>query len=391
MKIGFLGPYDLKLLFEKRGIAGYEAMPESKTIPMNSLLISEFLDMGHEVSVFNLSRSVSSPFTRRFGALTIHFGRYRESGRSRDFFKQERMDLVSLLQSDPCEVLNAHWTYEFALAALEVDPRTIVSVRDWAPAILRQMPDPYRVMRLLMAIQVFRKGKTFTVNSPYLQSVVARWARRRPHLIPNGMASDFFEPIAEYRRPESGVSLIAINRGFFKRKNIPTLLRAFKKLREKLPTVQLVLVGYESEPDSAGRAWADAHGLSEGVEFCGHMSYAETQKRLKQASVMVHPSREESFGMVLLEAMSKGIPVVAGERSGAVPWVLGQGKAGVLVDIESPDLLANAIHDLLIDEGKWQRFSEAGFDYAKDNFMMRGVASKFIAQYEQVMGSGGGV
>ena len=135
MKIGFVGPIDTGLLAETLGL-GASVLPEAYGIPMNSLLVSSFLEKGHEVVVFGLSNKISQPETWNFGALTIHLGRYRNEHRARDFFKLERSDLRSALEREACDILNAHWTYEFALAALSVDKDALISVRDWAPAIL---------------------------------------------------------------------------------------------------------------------------------------------------------------------------------------------------------------------------------------------------------------
>ena len=83
--------------------------------------------------------------------------------------------------------------------------------------------------------------------------------------------------------------------------------------------------------------WAQKKGLSDGVNFVGPVDPDELIDIYEQVDLMVHPSMEESFGMVLVEAMARKIPVIGGEKSGAVPWVLDNGKAGVLTDIRSPE------------------------------------------------------
>ncbi|MEM1223910.1 MAG: glycosyltransferase family 1 protein, partial [Verrucomicrobiota bacterium] len=162
MKIGFAGPIDTQLLSASLGLEDLN-LPEAYSVPMNALLVSAFLEKGHEVVVFGLSEHISEPRTYASGKLKICLGRYRQGQRARDFFRVERKDLVQLMQDEPCDVLNAHWTYEFALAALSVDRKAIVTVRDWAPEILKQMPDVYRFVRLLMALKVYLKGRRFTV------------------------------------------------------------------------------------------------------------------------------------------------------------------------------------------------------------------------------------
>lgn len=285
------------------------------------------------------------------------------------------------MKREPCDILNAHWTYEFAQAALSVDRNAIISVRDWAPAILKQLPDPYRFIRLLMAAHVYWKGRVFTVNSPYMKKVVERWTRHQTTLIPNGLADAAFDQRAQWKHDDGSQSIIAINRGFFERKNLPTLLRAFAELRKDLPELRLKLVGRGSEPNGIGQQWAIKEQLDGGVDFLGIRPFDEVQELLVQSSLLVHPSHEESFGMVLLEAMAKGVPVVGGVKSGAVPWVLNQGDAGVLVDVKKPGPMLDAIKRLLMDEATWTSYSTRGYAHAYSTFRMSGVAEKYYGCY----------
>jgi glycosyltransferase involved in cell wall biosynthesis len=384
MKIGFVGPIDTILLTQTMGLNA-NSLPRAYSIPMNSYLVSAFLAEGHEVAVFGLSKDISQPTTWDFGALKVHLGRYRDHHRARDFFKLERADLRSALKRNPCDILNAHWTYEFALAALSVDKDALISVRDWAPSILGQMPDPYRLVRFLMSAAVYIKGVHYTVNSPYVNQLIERWSFNFAELIPNGIPNESFNKSATWKPVDEVRSVVAINRGFFYRKNIPTLLRAFAKVRFELPNLRLKLIGFGSEVGSEGHRWAIRKKLDKKVDFLGDMAYQETQDHLSEASLLVHPSHEESFGMVLIEAMAKGIPVIGGARSGAVPWVLNEGQAGLLVDVADPDSIAVAINSVLSDESTWQRFSNAGYDYSSDNFRMSVVAARYIKQYEKII------
>lgn len=384
MKIGFVGPIDTGLLTQKLDL-GENALPGAYGIPMNSLLVCAFLEAGHEVVVFGLSDQISEPAAWDFGALKIRLGRYRQNHRARDFFKLERSDLRSALESEPCDILNAHWTYEFALAALSVDKDALISVRDWAPAILRQMPDAYRLVRFTMAAAVYFKGRHFTVNSPYVKQLIERWTCNSAELIPNGIPRESFNRVAKWKGPDERRRVVAINRGFFKRKNLPALLEAFNKVRVAQHTLRLKLIGFGSEQGGEGHQWAIEHELDEGVDFLGDMPYSEAQTHLGEASLLVHPSHEESFGMVLIEAMAKGVPVIGGVHSGAVPWVLNEGRAGLLVDVAHVDAIADGMSSILSEESDWRRFSDSGYAFANDNFQMSAVAGRYLDLYDKIL------
>jgi len=384
MKIGFVGPIDTRLLAETLGL-GEDTLPEAYGFPMNSLLVSAFLAEGHEVVVFGLSNQISQPEKWDFGALKICLGRYRNSHRARDFFKLERNDLQAAIEQEPCDVLSAHWSYEFALAALSVDPDALVTVQDWAPAIFWQMTDAYRFMRLLMAAAVYFKGMHYSVNSPYIKRVIERWTFNSAELIPNAIPSKSFNRVAKWKNQAEARTVVAINRGFFKRKNLPALLQAFSQVRTVQPTIRLKLIGVGSEIGGEGHLWAIERKLDEGVDFLGDMAYSKAQDHLRDASLLVHPSHEESFGMVLIEAMAMGVPVIGGIRSGAVPWVLGEGEAGLLVDVANVDAIAIGMTSLLTKESDWQRFSDAGYEFASDNFQMSAVAGRYLDLYERIL------
>ena len=384
MKIGFVGPIDTILLAQTMGLDA-NTLPRAYSIPMNAYLVSALIAEGHEVFVFGLSKEINQPTTWDFGALKVYLGRYRDRHRARDFFKLERADLCAGLKRYPCDVLNAHWTYEFALAALSADKDALISVRDWAPSILGQMTDPYRFVRFLMSVAVYYKGVHYTVNSPYVNQLIERWSFNFAELIPNGIPNESFNRVATWKPVRESRTVVAINRGFFNQKNIPTLLRAFAKVRFDLPRVRLKLIGFGSEVDSEGHRWAVRNKLDDRVDFLGDMAYQETQSILSEASLLVHPSYEESFGMVLIEAMAKGIPVVGGAHSGAVPWVLNNGQAGLLVDVADAGSIAVAMTSVLTRESMWQSFANAGYDYASDNFRMSVVAERYIKQYEKII------
>ena len=384
MKIGFVGPIDTRLLAQTLGLRE-DVLPRAYSIPMNAHLVAAFLAAGHEVIVFGLSHHIRQPTTWDFGALKVHLGRYRAHHRARDFFKLERADLRAGLLRYPCDILNAHWTYEFALAALSVDKDTLVTVRDWAPSILGQMPDPYRLVRFLMSAAVYIKGMHYTVNSPYVHKLLRRWSFNAAELIPNGIPNDCFARVARWQDDQAMQTVVAINRGFFCRKNIPTLLRAFAKLRLAHSRVRLKLIGFGSERGEEGHRWAVKNKLDQGVDFLGDMPYQQAQQHLSTATLLVHPSFEESFGMVLLEAMAKGIPVVGGADSGAVPWVLNQGQAGVLVDVSNADSIALAMTAILSDVATWQRFSDAGYQYSNKHFCMSHIAGRYMAHYQKII------
>jgi L-malate glycosyltransferase len=262
-----------------------------------------------------------------------------------------------------------------------------VTVHDWAPRILRYQPTPYRAVRLLMNLVALAGATAMTGPSPYIAERVHRLTGRLVKVVPNGIADEVFRPRNEppsLRRPE----VIAVNNGYSGFKNIGSLLRAFALVRAEIPGSRLRLVGTDHEPAGAAQQWAAEHELLDEVIFHGPVTQDELYPLLRAADLFVHPSREESFGLVLAEAMSQGLPVLGGLRSGAVPWVLGAGEAGSLVDVESPSDIAAGILVLLRDEEEWWRLSRAGYRRASEFFRTSKVLDRYVDAYERVQQAG---
>lgn len=125
-------------------------------------------------------------------------------------------------------------------------------------------------------------------------------------------------------------------------KGLDILLRAAESLASTEPRFRLVVVG-EGEDEAALRAQAAGSGLAGVVHFAGFRS--DVAAVLATLDAFVLPSRWEGFGIVLLEAMGQGAPIVA-TRVGGIPEVIRDGETGRLVAPEDPAALADAIADV---------------------------------------------
>lgn len=378
MRIGLLGPVATADL--AASLDGGAGLPAGQAGSPVTLLAVELLRLGHEVRIWSLDDGIDAPVHAEGPGLSISYLPKRSGGRGRDAYAAEvRWLRQALAQGTDVDVLNAHWSYEFALAALGRPEPVVVTVHDWAPTILRYSFDPYRLARLTMFARTHLRRPPMTTPSPYLQRLLRRWGLGTATVVPNGVPVDAFANGPRSRG--DGCRLVAVARGFDRRKNTATLLRAHAVLRRDLDA-HLTIFGAAHEPDGPAAVWARTHGLADGVSFAGEVPYAQVRQAMASADLFLHPAREESFGMVLVEAMAQGTPVVAGRDSGAVPWVCADG-AGVLVDVESPEAIAGAAHDLLADTAAWEAQGAAGLASARRRFGMDAVAGGYLRVYEE--------
>lgn len=141
---------------------------------------------------------------------------------------------------------------------------------------------------------------------------------------------------------------------------IDLLLRAFAALRQRLPATALRLRLVGGGPQRAElQALAQTLGLGEAVEFTGPVEHGEVPARLRQLDIYAAPSRHESFGVAVIEAMACGLPVVVSD-AGGLPEVVQAGVSGLVVPVGDVAALTDALATLVVDEGLRRRLAQAG-------------------------------
>lgn len=202
--------------------------------------------------------------------------------------------------------------------------------------------------------------------SPAAEEFVHRYFPKMPmKVIPNGVDTDRFapsvQPFERYR--DDKLTILYVGR-MDPRKGAKFLFLALPYLEAGLLGKYRVLV--------VGTGWMkkyyDAYiplQLHHRVEFAGYASPDDLPRFYRSAEIYCSPATgNESFGIVLAEAMASGVPVVASDIDG-YRWVVEPGKEGLLVPARSPRHLANAILELAADPARRTRMGEAGRQKSK--------------------------
>lgn len=287
------------------------------------------------------------------------------------------------------DVIHAQWTYEYAHACIPFAKTKPVfcTVRDWCPYILSQIHDfKDHLMwysKLILFNKVIRcKDIHFIANSKYTHScLISKHIPCEPLILPNPIKEDFI--LKERTSYPSLPVFISIAQNLSEsRKNIMTLLLAFKEVRKKLPLSQLLLIGtYDSTKFSIYKK----KDLITNVTFYGSISHDKIKELLDKSSILIHPSLEETFGNVLLEGMARRIPVIGGFKSGAVPAVLGYGKYGLLCDVQNPIALENTMINLVENKRLQSQIINASTKYLLDNYLDSKIAERHITCYKKYL------
>jgi len=383
--IGIVGPSDLH---ELQFYFGDKVIPRGLGGTVLPPLISELIERGHKVILFTLDRETTRPLIMESDRLKIWIGPYRPRHRARDFFAVERQFLKNAIASEKLiDFMHAHWTYEFALAALDSGKPTLVTAHDAPMNILRYNPTPYRLIRTLMAYSVAAKAQFISAVSEYVGhhfKTVLRYSGEL-FIIPNGLRvpNTNVERMSKTDRP---LVFVAVLSGFDRRKNSTTLLKAFSLVRQHLPSSELWLVGPGHGPGEEAQKWAKKQNLEyNNVRFMGYVPNRDLPELLtRYADIFVHPALEESFGMTIAEAMMLGLPVIAGKHGGGVPYTLDHGKAGLLVDVRSSRALAQAMLSLANSPEMRKDLGQAARKYAIKHYSIDHVTNLYENVYNIV-------
>ncbi len=366
--------------------------------PFIGTLITELLSQNHQVTAITNSRVVNNDYTvKKFNSGNFSWivvpqrpHSFRMNGNKigyiLDFFAYEQNLMASCIREIAPDFVHAHWSYEFAGAALKSGRPCLVTVHDNANKVLRFFKNLYRFGRLLMAEHNLKQVRFASTVSPYMQAYTEKRCKAvkviaNPVLI-SASAAEVAASVLIKSQTLAAPRLIMINNGWDARKNGMSALLAFKQLQQQLPNATLHLFGDGSEPNGLANQEARPLGLS-NVTYYGAVPHSQLMEEIRQAHVLIHPALEESFGVVLIEAMSCGVPVIAGVNSGAVPWVVNDER--LLVDVSKPEQIVQKTLALLSDTNGYQQMSNQAYSNVSTRFSSKSVVDAYLSYYHEIL------
>jgi glycosyltransferase involved in cell wall biosynthesis len=204
-------------------------------------------------------------------------------------------------------------------------------------------------------------------------------------VVPCGVDTRVFTPDGPVAPKNGRLRLLSLGR-LVERKGVATVIAALARL----PTAELVVAGGPDRADldtSADygrlREAASLHGVAERVIFAGSVARPDVPALIRSADVVVCVPWYEPFGIVPLEAMACGVPVVASAVGGLTDSIVDR-QTGWLVPARDPVTLADALGQLLADPGKRAALGAAGVQRARRQYSWRRVAAQTEAVYRRL-------
>jgi len=270
--------------------------------------------------------------------------------------------------------------------------RRVVTVND---LIHRFYPDTHgglkaRGMAFLVPAAIRRADRVITISAATADDLVRELGtpREKIDVVPLGVGTTVREAVAPAtglrERFELGDRPIALSVSAKRpHKNLPRLLEALALIpAERRPV--LVVPGYGTFHDDALAADVQRLGIAGDVRMLGWVDGAELEGLYAEAAVFVFPSLYEGFGLPVLEAMARGVPVACSDR-GSLREVAGD--AARVFDPEQPRAIAAAMEEILADPALADRLRAAGREQAA-RFTWPTAAQGVLASYERALAGG---
>jgi glycosyltransferase involved in cell wall biosynthesis len=199
-------------------------------------------------------------------------------------------------------------------------------------------------------------------------------------VIPDGCTVEEIAARAEAGRKAaqrvSGRARVFMAARFSSSKDHPTALRAIGLLRSEGRDVELWLAGgtHRESIRAGAESLANQLGIRDLVQFLGPRG--DVPELMGASDIVIHPTHSEGFGLVVVEAMAAGVPVIATDIP-ACREVLDGGRCGVLVPLGDATALARAIRKILDDEALRTRLLQAASERVRSHYHIRRMAASY--------------
>jgi glycosyltransferase involved in cell wall biosynthesis len=212
----------------------------------------------------------------------------------------------------------------------------------------------------------------FTRSSNISRSLENDYSCRPEQIACVGAGSNTPPPASSTPHPERHAQEILFVGVDWERKGGPELVAAFERVRARHPEAKLSIVGCSPTVDAPG------------ISVYGRLPLDEVPGRYRRASIFCLPTRREPFGVVLIEALQHGLPVVA-TRIGAVPDLVHDGENGFLVEPGDVEQIADRLCQLLEDPGLRTKMALLAQQEARVVHTWTAVADRMACAIEEVM------
>jgi glycosyltransferase involved in cell wall biosynthesis len=280
-----------------------------------------------------------------------------------------------LIYTRDCEVIHANWTLSGAVAwmyylfvrkpyLVTIHGSDIYRTRKW-PVIKNLTSTSLRAAKKVIVVSRALAEEVNSIGVPYSKIEV----------IPDGVDTNYFTSLPFEERANTILFVGSI----IERKGVRYLIQAFTTVIKQYPDAKLILMG-EGPQQRECEGLVQSLGIVENVIFTGAQSQERVAEGMRRAKIFVLPSVEEGLGVVLLESLASGTPIIA-SKVGGISDVVDE-KVGILVTPADPQQLGKAINTILsLPPEDWRTLNQNARMKAENDFDWARIAQRIVNFY----------
>lgn len=293
-----------------------------------------------------------------------------------------------IIKKEKIDIIHSHWIIPQgligAIIRLIIGTPHITSIHGTDIHLIHSHKQAYPLIRLIS-----KYSNNITTNSSHtcrlLQDIIPQ-SMTKNRVIPMGIYPEEFN--AKPHCDIKGQKIILFVGRLIPLKGTSILIKALRIIHLDDSSIQLFIVGEGPEQIFLEKLASDLEVLP-SVRFLGNLPRNELGMYYKNASVFVLPSitykdQSEGLGVVLLEAMASGAPVI-GTDTGGIPDIIKDGINGLLVPPGDPYALADAIIRIIENPDLTNQFREAGLKTVHERFSWEKISDQFIEIYQELL------
>ena len=353
--------------------------------------VSEF-GRGHVVDVFDEPRIGEKDRVERYGNLTIH--RYANPGTHNKDAVLRLQEMVRDIVALGPEVCHVHGTGAFSkqiyFALQQYGIKMMLTVhgilREEKKQALMRKPSLKALYQYIVQSrderELLEAAQRIIVDTAYVEDKLKAYGLKHVpemHVIPQGIDEAFYTIKCN---PKSN-SILCVG-AIAPRKGHIYTVGMFERLREKGVNARLRIIGsladkayYEQLQQKIAKST-----YKSDISLEANMPREELLKAYAEAKLFVLHSREESQGIVFAEAMATGLPVVA-TRIGGIPYVVADGKSGLLCPYGDVNAMTEMVNGVMMDEALWKQYANESRKIAKD-YNWTQISHKIVKLYNVI-------
>jgi L-malate glycosyltransferase len=320
--------------------------------------------------------------------ITFHYLKCPKKYKAATLFIGDVWRMRRMLKLIAPDVINAHHTDEFALTALYSGFPYVITVH----GILSRFIPPGKFLsreKVVAQIEkhILRHARYLIASSPFVYEAVGKMTKAKFYDVENCLEEVYFEQIKDYSSNHEVVFIGHV----IEDKGVQYLLEAISVLKNEFPSIRARIVGpfspYEQHYAWKLQEYVKNHNLHDHIVFEGFVSSEKKIEIVKNAAVLVHPSRLETFCLSVAEAMAIGTPVVA-SRVGGLPFTVGGEDNALLVEYGSVEQIVKSIGMLLRSRELRQAYGQKGQKQARDRFHPSIVVPQLVHVFKEITAQG---